>query len=181
MYFFHRNWKEDHLGIFGFYMRYAWLSCMCILSEIIMLRCACANEAWGTVNRPGLSVVCLCASVCHCLSSLFPLRRANAEAFKCLYRYRVILARFIFKQNSESRFSLWVWRDLLTLTPELREIQSQEKTKLSTADCFSTRQSRLCHGPAGSNTSVKTKTRLSKASCHLPVRRSVAAIEGVAA
>ena len=49
----------------------------------------------------------------------------------------------------------------------LWEIQSQANTKLSTADCFSTRQSHLCHRP-GSNTSEKTKTRLSKASCYLP-------------
>ena len=45
-------------------------------------------------------------SVCVCLSSLFLLSRVNVEAVKCLYRYRAILARFRFKQNSESRFSL---------------------------------------------------------------------------
>ena len=57
----------------------------------------------------------------------------------------------------------------------LREIQSQAKTKLFTAGCFFTRQSRLCHRP-GSNMSENMKTRVSKASCHLLVRRSVAAI-----
>ena len=86
-------------------------SCMCclclfsaesfsILVLLIMPRCAYTNEAY--CNRP------VCPSVFVCPSSLFPLRCANAEAVKCLYRYRTILARFRFKQNSESRFSLWV-------------------------------------------------------------------------
>ena len=102
------------------------------------------------------------------VSTVFPLRRANAEAVKCLYRYRAILARLRFEQNSESRFSLWVlvWHAHLDARCE-RSNWSRAKTKLSTADCFSTRQSRLCHEP-GSNTSENTKTRLSKASCYLP-------------
>ena len=51
-----------------------------------------------------------------------------------------------------------LWRDLLTLMPVARDPKSGED-QTSTADCFSTRQSRLCHGP-GSNTSENTKTRL---------------------
>ena len=56
----------------------------------------------------------------------------------------------------------------------LREIQSKGKNKLFS--CCSTRQSCLCHRPS-SNMSENTKTRLLKASCHLPVCHSVAAIK----
>ena len=66
-----------------------------------------------------------------------------------------------------------LWRDLLNLTPIVRDPKSsKDKTFLATADCFSTRQSCLCHGP-GSDTSENTKTRLSKASCHLPIHHRI--------
>ena len=133
---------------------------------VIMPRCACANKAYCNWH------VCLCV----CLSALFPLRRANAEAGKCLYQYRAILARFrILNQGLVCE----LWRDLLTLTPIARDPESSEDQTLHSRLLFNytvTSMPRARH-----NTSENMKTRQLKASCHLPVRHSAAAIEGVAA
>ena len=147
---------------------------------MIIIEMCIIMPRWAEPRQHTVVGLCVCVCVCICMSVTRVSRRSlQAKYAEC----NAGTTRQYLKLNSlDFWFKVLFSSYSVTCSPwrPLREIQSQAKTKLFTAGCFFTRQSRLCHRP-GSNMSKNMKTRLSKASCHLLVRRSVAAIKGVAA
>ena len=128
--------------------------------------------------------ICVCVCIYICLSVCMPVIGALACAMQTQcdnvsklivldFDLRILfsLIGFWFKAFVFSHYSM-----ICSPWCPLWEIQNHVKTKFFTAGRFLTTRSCLYHRP-GCNMSENMKTRLSKASCHLPVCCSIAACD----
>ena len=131
-------------------------------------------EAYSSLFVCVCVCVCVCVSVCLCMSitrisqRLLPARHWWVQCGHIVTISQSYLISVFWFKALLSSYSLICLPWCL-----LWEIQNQEKTKLFTAGCFSTRQSRLYHRP-GSNMSETRKWDCRRLAT-LPVHSSVAA------